>query len=151
MNSILIYCDFDFAKCPIRFTGESWNYTEGVSGRGFSAKIPPHSITNLYIRSMMSPEADGRICLTFRYMKYRKGSGVDRVPLRVTAGTLNQRPKVIEIQDESLSPSDWLTAKVHFQNVYSNFLLIFQIPRNKGTEMTTLKIDDVLVTKGFCQ
>jgi hypothetical protein len=168
MNSILLFCDFDFAKCPIRFTGDAWNYTERDTpgyGRGFEVVVPRLHVTNLYIRSIMYPQEDGNVCLTFRFINYHfspDGSptksppgavGFDGKPLslRVTAGTLKQKPKIVEITEESTSARDWLTAKIQFQNLKSMFLIIFQLPSNFLQDNVYLAIDDVLVTNGLCQ
>lgn len=148
MNSILIYCDFDFAKCPIRFTGERWNYT-GIDvanfGRGFGTTIPRGKTTNLFIRSLMSPKEDGKVCLSFRFLK------MGSLPLRVTAGTFRQKPRIVEIREESRSPNDWLTASIQFENLRSDFLIIFQILRNNSPRTVRLAIDDILVTRGICK
>jgi hypothetical protein len=167
MNSILLYCDFDFAKCPIRFTGETWNYTQDDTpgyGRGFETIVPSHHVTNLYIRSMMYPQEDGNVCLHFRFINYRYGKdggnaksslstldhNGDPFSLRVTAGTLRQKPKIVEITDLSRHSRDWLTARVQFRNLKSSFLLIFQLPTNFLEDNVYLAIDDILVTQGFC-
>ena len=160
MNSILLFCDFDYAKCPIRFTGDSWNYTIAETsgfGRGFETVVTPGHLTNLYIRSIMQPNGDGNICLHFRYINYRFSpdgtpakSGNQPLSVRVTAGTLRQKPQVVELSDQSTNPRDWLTARIQFRNIRSVFLLIFQLPTNNLVDAVYLAIDDVLVTKGLC-
>jgi hypothetical protein len=113
----------------------------------------------------MYPQEDGNVCLTFRFINYHfspDGSptksppgavGFDGKPLslRVTAGTLKQKPKIVEITEESTSARDWLTAKIQFQNLKSMFLIIFQLPSNFLQDNVYLAIDDVLVTNGLCQ
>ncbi|CAG7836512.1 unnamed protein product, partial [Allacma fusca] len=160
MNSIILFCDFDYAKCPIRYTGDSWNYTISETpgfGRGFESVVSPSHLTNLYIRSVMNPSGDGNICLYFRFINYRFSpdgtpakSGSSPLSLRVTAGTLRQKPKVVDIPDISTSPRDWLTARIQFRNIRSMFLLIFQLPSNYLVDNVYVAIDDVLVTQGLC-
>lgn len=158
-NSIVLFCDFDYAKCPVRSNGQSWDYTTYQTpgfGKGFATVVDSGKQSNLEIRSVMNPSGDGTVCLYFRFVNFAFGSDGGRAkssgPLKftVTVTSVKQSRKSVEITDRSNTALDWLTAKVQFTDLHSMFLLIFEIPRNTSPDNVYLAIDDILVTKGKC-
>lgn len=158
-NSIVLFCDFDYAKCPVRSNGQSWDYTTYQTpgfGKGFATVVDSGKQSNLEIRSVMNPSGDGTVCLYFRFVNFAFGS--DGGPARssgplkftVTVTSVKQSKKSVEITDRSNTALDWLTAKVQFTDLHSMFLLIFEVPRNGSPDNVYLAIDDILVTKGQC-
>lgn len=165
-NSIVLFCDFDFAKCPVRSRGQGWDYTTYQTpgfGKGFAVVVEKGKQSNLEIRAVMNPSGDGTACLYFRFVNFIFGSdggpaktsgvGTDGRPLKftVTVQTAEkQTKKSVEIADRSNSALDWLTAKVQFTDLHSMFLLIFEVPRNPLSDNLYLAVDDILLTKGRC-
>ena len=166
VNSILLFCDFDYAKCPIRITGDTWNYTVRDTpgfGRGFASVVTGGHESNLYIRAVMTPTSrSGDVCVHFRFVLFpfsvdggtskTKGIAPDGKPFgfSVTAGSLEGTPKTAEFTEYSDTATDWLTGRVQFNELHSSFLLIFQVARNPLQDNLYLAIDDILVTQGLC-
>lgn len=159
-NAIVLFCDFDYARCPVRSRGQKWDYTTYQTpgfGKGFSTVVESGGQSNLEIRTVMNPSSgDGTVCLYFRFVNLNFGkdggppSNSGPLKFTVTVNSVKEARKSVEISERSSSALDWLTAKVQFTDLHSMFLLVFQVPYNQSPDNVYLAVDDILLTKGRC-
>jgi hypothetical protein len=166
----MLFCDFDYAKCPVRYTGQLWNYTAYETpgyGHGFATIIAPGDSSALQIRSDVYPTgSEGLICVHFRFVLYtfgtdggpaktQNGIGRDGKPVRFSvAATASGDEEVgqtqVDITERSRTAYDWLTGRIQFRDLHSMFLLSFQVPKNSLGDNVYVAVDDILITQGLC-
>jgi len=170
-NSIMLFCDFDYAKCPVRYMGQIWNYTAFETpgyGHGFASILSPGEYSDLQIRSDVIPKgSEGLICVHFRFVLYTfgldggpakntNGIGRDGKPVRFSVATIGSEgtgsdaATEVDITDRSASAYDWLIGRVQFRDLHSQFLLNFKVPANTLGDNLYVAVDDILITQGLC-
>jgi hypothetical protein len=108
------------------------------------------------------------VCVHFRFVYYpfnvdgrdSTTNGIDpktRLPVKFTVTAEPSSPteantnSLVEFTDKSKFAYDWLTGRIQFKDLHSQFLLNFQVPKNSlENDNLYLAVDDILVTQGRC-